>query len=422
VLATLNIIAIVGILIYLLVNSNTSTDSEFALYKNTRFKDCAAVVPDASNCSAILTTWMKESGSGHGAYYANLGRFYILGTQVTTENKVSYDWCQTVSCFNDYKVIPSSANDSAMGITALHGWWFVILSAWTTIWSLRKTSPWFHKKTRTKSCRGWRELGIIDWLAIVYHLCGPLVVWWVSFADSIISPVPWPTLSLISWLTTWGYSSLLQYHPYSCIFARVPRIARALPWIFGLLAILQCAATFYLAVTDESMTGGTKNIYDSYTCLAAQITTAPGTSTCSAEQICSKEWLFSAPYFNLPGDMGKGLPFGLCVTGLVIAIVAPAVIIMAKISINSEISFKRYYRKWSPLLCLSFLAIATILLIGLWYPIELGRSWNRRKADALVAYDVECNVVHVALSPWRFYLDVNRYARWLRVVRLWFGV
>jgi hypothetical protein len=119
VLATLNIIAIVGILIYLLVNSNTSTDSEFSLYKNTRFKDCAAVVPDASNCSSIFAAWMKNND---GAYYADLGRFYTLGTKVTTENEVSHDWCQTVSCFNDYKVIPSSANDSAMGVSALNGY------------------------------------------------------------------------------------------------------------------------------------------------------------------------------------------------------------------------------------------------------------------------------------------------------------
>ncbi|KAJ5982072.1 hypothetical protein N7451_012172 [Penicillium sp. IBT 35674x] len=229
VLAALNIIAIIGNLVYLLVNSNTSTDSEFSLYKNTRFKDCAAVVPDASNCSTILAAWMKDSGSGLGAYYADLGRFYILQTEIIAENKVSYDWCQTVSCFNGYTVIPSSANDSAMGITALNGWWFVILSAWTTIWALRKTSPWFHPNAKTEPCRGWRGLGIIDWVLIVYHLCGPIIGWWVSFADFIIIPVPRPTLSLIAWLTTWNYSSLLQYHPYSCIFGRLPRISRTLP-------------------------------------------------------------------------------------------------------------------------------------------------------------------------------------------------
>ncbi|QKX61566.1 uncharacterized protein TRUGW13939_08718 [Talaromyces rugulosus] len=420
-LAALNIIAIVGILVYLLVNSNTSTDSEFSLYKNTRFKDCAAVDPDASNCSTILAAWTKKSGSSLGAYYADQGRFYIPGTEVTAENRVSYDWCQTVSCFNDYTVIPSSANDSAMGITALSGWWYVIVSAWSTIWTLRKVSPWFHPNSKTKPCRGWRELGIIDWVLFLYHLCGPIIGWWVSFADSIINPVPWPTLSLIAWLTTWGYSSQIQYHPYSCIFARVPRIPQALPWIFGLLAVLQCAATFYSAETDETMSGGTKKIYDSYTCLAAQIATTLGTSTCSAEEICSKDWLFSAPYFEMPGDIGKGLPFGLCVTALVMAITVPVGILMTKISTSIKISFKRYYKMWSPLLCLSFLAIITILVVVFMNAIDFGKSWNRRKADALVAYDVECRVVHVALSPWRFYLDVNRYGRALRVVRLWFA-
>jgi hypothetical protein len=68
---------------------------------------------------------------------------------------------------------------------------------------------------------------------------------------------------------------------------------------------LQCAATFYSAATDESITGGTKKIYDSYTCLTAQLATAPGTSTCSAEEICSKDWLFSAPYFDMLGAMAE---------------------------------------------------------------------------------------------------------------------
>lgn len=422
VIAAINIAAIIGLLIYLLVNPNTSTDSEFALYKNTRFKECAAVVPDASNCSTILAAWAKDDNYGNGPYYASLGRYYIMNTKVTAENKVSYDWCQTVSCFNDYKVIPSSANDSAMGPTALKSWWVVIINAWGVVWNLRKTSPWFRPNPGSAHCRGLRELGIVDWGLLIYSLAGPVIGWWVSFADSVINPVPWPTLNAIAWLTTWGYSSTLLYHPYSCILSRVPRIARVLPWIFGVAAALQCGASLYIAETDEAMSGGTKKIYDSYTCLAAQVAAAPGTSTCSAEEICSKSWLFSAPYFIMPGDVGKGLPFGLCVSALVFAIVVPVVFASMKIFSSTEISFKRYYKMWSPLIWLSLLALVTVFIAGVDYPIELGQAWNQRKADALVAYDVECQVAHVALSPWRFYMDVDKYSRALRVVRLWFSV
>lgn len=33
----------------------------------------------------------------------------------------------------------------------------------------------------------------------------------------------------------------------------------------------------------------------------------------------------------------------------------------------------------------------------------------------------ECDAVHVFLSPWRYYLDVDEYQRGVRVAQMWFS-
>ncbi|GIJ89413.1 hypothetical protein Asppvi_008353 [Aspergillus pseudoviridinutans] len=389
VLGALNMIAVISILITLLVKfNNTANSSDFALYKNTKFKQCASVVPEASNCSAIAAAW-KESDLY--STYADLGRYYVLETGVTAPNKYSYDWCQIVSCFNGYKVIPSSATDSAMGPTALYGWWAITLTSVSAVWSLRKVAPYFNQEV--EECRGIRDISVIDWAFLIWDIVGPMVTWWISFAFSFIYPTPKATYSLLAWTVTWRYSSQIQFHPYSCILSRVPRIRRLLPWIVGLVAVLQWGATIYSV--HRQVSGGTRGmqtIYNSYTCLGKQIPSAPGTSTCSAAELCQKSWLFSEPHFYMPGDDAAGFPAG------------------------------RAYEKWSPILILAVVGGGTIAVFGLLYPISLGTNWNQRHADSWVAFDTECRAVHVALSPWRFYLDVDKYARALRIARLWFGV
>jgi hypothetical protein len=39
--------------------------------------------------------------------------------------------------------------------------------------------------------------------------------------------------------------------------------------------------------------------------------------------------------------------------------------------------------------------------------------------DGPVAYDLDCQALHVYLSPWRHYLDVDDYQRGLRIARMW---
>ena len=36
-----------------------------------------------------------------------------------------------------------------------------------------------------------------------------------------------------------------------------------------------------------------------------------------------------------------------------------------------------------------------------------------------LAFDVDCKAVHAVMSPWRYYLDVERDNRAMRIARMW---
>ncbi|KAK2763177.1 hypothetical protein FQN54_009813 [Arachnomyces sp. PD_36] len=421
VLGALHVLAIIGILVAFLVKDQTPIDSQFPFYKNTRFAECAAVPPDLNVCSAIAASW-TEGGSGKRfSYYQDLGRNYILEPETTTTAEISYDWCQMMSCFNDYKVIPSSVNDPAMGLTSLSGWWYAAFSITSALWSFIRSCPAFRRSYKDPpSCKGIGSMGVIDWVFFAWDLCGPLVWWWVSFALLIINPEPSPSLSLLAWATAWKLSSTLQYYPQSCMFARLPRLGRALPWVFGFLAVAQWAATIYV-IQGGGEGNSSETIYPSYSCLASQVSSGPGTSSCSAEEICSKDWLFSGPNFPIPGDQGEGLPFGLFILMTTAAGSAVAISWLVSIDVGGR-SFKENYSMWAPTINLALVGALSILIITPMVGKFFGTEWSQRQRDAVVSWDDDCRAVHVGLSPWRFYLDVNIYARPLHVAKMWFGV
>ncbi|KAL3474791.1 hypothetical protein BJX99DRAFT_230983 [Aspergillus californicus] len=421
VIGAINLIAIVAILIYTLIKYRATADEDFAFYKNTRFEECAATVTNAVNCTAL-----QEYTN-----YDGLDYHYIRGTGLSLGNGSSMAWCDMVSCFNGFKVIPSSVNNRAMSTTPLSGCWLAVVTAMGALWSFRSSCPLFHsKKAKAKKpCRGIRELGIIDWGFLIWDVCGPLFWWWTSFFLSLARSEPNPTLSRIAWTVSWKYAHLIQYHPYWCSLSRVRNLRRALPWAFGALAILQWGATFYLVYREW-----TSSFVDaSYNCLATNIPTGPGTSPCTAQQLCSKTWLFASTYFAVPSDWGVRFPCALFGTSTYVLIVSPIVLALVKLiklvqkrqrlrHPYFERSMKDYYHMWSPTVLLAFFGIGIVAAGSYITAAGIGLRWNRNRADAFVAVDYACRAVHVGVSPWRFYLDVGAYARPLRVAMLWFGV
>ncbi|KAL5341074.1 hypothetical protein BJX70DRAFT_396130 [Aspergillus crustosus] len=274
-----------------------------------------------------------------------------------------------------------------MGLSSLSGWWYAMVTTVSSTWTFIQSYLAFNRGDRTgrSECRGTRALGIIDWVFLAWDVCGPLVWWWISFALFIVNPQPEPSISLVGWATAWKLSHTLQYHPYSCIFT--------------------------LSTTATSV--------------ADQIPSNPGTSSCSAPEFCSKTWLFSTLPFAKPGDKAKRAPstiFGIFVAAFATLTMGCTLAAIGNGGRAWWSYFTRYYRMMAPTTSVGYLAIVRILVFSIFEPIALSEAWNRRHRDALVAYDYDCRVVHVAVSEWRFYLDVSTDARPLRVAKMWFGV
>lgn len=130
-------------------NSGFDQDSpEYALYKNSRFKDCYDNHPPvANNCTAIKSMMRYPLDD----YYYAQNITYLTSTEIPSsslpENR--YNWCDVVSCFNEFKVVPSSLRPTAFfmrGITTSTGCAMIFLMA---MWQFKK----LQNRDRRERCR-----------------------------------------------------------------------------------------------------------------------------------------------------------------------------------------------------------------------------------------------------------------------------
>ncbi|KAL4904642.1 hypothetical protein BDW74DRAFT_154311 [Aspergillus multicolor] len=421
VLGAINVIAIAGLFILMMVKFYNTTYPDFDFYKNSRFAECAASIPTIPvNCST-----MADIAAG----FDNPGQYYIWGSKLTispnwTTESTSYEWCDVMSCFSDFKVIPSSVNRRAMGGTLFGGWWFTSFSALSALWAFKGICPYFDSDESEKPCRGIRDLGFLDWVFTIWDICGPTLWWWISFGLTVARHDPRPSLSTLAWTVSWKYSYLVEYHPYRCLLARSPGIRRALPWILRVLTILQWGATFYLVYTIRATTF----VNDRYTCLTDNTSAWPGTSTCTAEQLCSKSWLFGNSDFRTLGYQPTTMPIALFATSTLMVLLYPLELLVAKTfnlfspGTMSAKSIKLFKHFFSPMSGLALWAVVTVGFATYTGVASVGTKFSAVHRDAPIAIDYLCTAVNVGVSPWRYYLDISEYERALRIVMLWFGV
>ena len=68
-----------------------------------------------------------------------------------------------------------------------------------------------------------------------------------------------------------------------------------------------------------------------------------------------------------------------------------------------------------------FVVVLALLLFG------TSRSWigpffhplRGPEHEGPLAFDRECQAVHIMVSPWRWYLDIDTYNREMRIARMW---
>lgn len=114
--------------------------AEYALYKNTMFKDCYdKPALDNANCTAIeffLQRGLPRLTPQRVAYMNSLELYDM--TLRKPQPIVSYSWCQVAGCFNDSKVVPSLPRSAAFWEINIRAYTEVSMILMTALWQILK--------------------------------------------------------------------------------------------------------------------------------------------------------------------------------------------------------------------------------------------------------------------------------------------
>ncbi|KAI0804299.1 hypothetical protein GGR55DRAFT_328383 [Xylaria sp. FL0064] len=391
-------------------------NSSFHLFKNSRFEECSSLVPDQANCTAILDIIR------HTPYHLDqdyLNRGYIPISTAWREKDGNYfDWCTTASCFNGFQVIPSSARPTIIGLNNFGIWANVNIVTLIYLFTFLKRN-WALFKSDNHICEGkLRELGPINWVILLYTFSGNIVWWWVNYAEFIQDPVPNTTLSIYAWATTWLLASNIHYHPYSCVLNRSPSTKRVLSWLLSLLTVVQWGATIHILAVGRSDAFQNGGIYQGYDCTEAMTGERLGTAQCSAQRLCSDAALLG----NMPfyWDFLEQLITQGCVTlFVVLSVVALQPFVFASWRfIGGAYSWSEQFKRTDigPSAGPAIAGIFGAFYTGIAASVGVYLLTHTNREAPFVA-DPYCNAVHVGLSTWRYYMDLDLNDRTLRIVK-----
>ncbi|OQE32253.1 hypothetical protein PENSTE_c001G03202 [Penicillium steckii] len=235
------IFGIVIISIFAIKTDNTGFDShgsDYALYKNTRFKDCyntplSNITYDCSTVREYLSP-ANETDNGVIAFHKPTLSLPNSATGV----KTNFSLCEIVSCLSDFKVIPSTPRPSALWPTALEVGTKVAVIVFFSFLELKFLRSAMFTNTGS-SCQGirWYNWCFIAWDFISY-------IWWcVGMGRFATLPKNYPFPSMIGWISLWKYCYTINYHPFACALKGSPKQARIIKLILYPLAIIQWAAS-----------------------------------------------------------------------------------------------------------------------------------------------------------------------------------
>lgn len=398
----------------------------YALYKNTRFEECYSTPVSTTDCAAVRVALNGSVTDRITGFRDNNVGFISSDPVNDNDSNLISDWCEAISCFNEYKVIPSTPRDLAFLPTVLTSW---AASAGFLVGSL--VQLWLQQKAlyspENTSCKGLRDIHWYSWPFIIADLCS-FVWWWISFGKLVAALESAATPFVIGWVIPWKYAGLFRFHPFSCAFGKNRRGQLVTRWIFYILAVIQWIASCYVAHINlplhllSSTVWGQRAPNPSYDCVQSQIDAAPGASTCSATEICSRNWLFVDPLYQFTGQFDHQysvLAVWLIFSMLTMAALSP-VYIMAT-AFCSRGSSPLSDLRWAdpgPIAILSLLSFCEILVGGLLIGDIVARLSFRPYAS--VTLDWECQAIHVGMSSWRYYIDVH-YGQGWRIVKMWFN-
>ena len=152
VLASLIGIAVAVIVLFAVKTNNNGFDqnsSEYALYKNSMFKDCYNVPPPVvNNCTAIESILRLGQDDIVAQNFGYVSKLNIFDSTNSETRKSSYDWCEVVSCFNEFKIVPSSPRPSAFWATTIAAYTKAAMIFLFALWQLRKLQKALYSNRR----------------------------------------------------------------------------------------------------------------------------------------------------------------------------------------------------------------------------------------------------------------------------------
>ncbi|KAI0452597.1 hypothetical protein F5B21DRAFT_515961 [Xylaria acuta] len=264
-----------------------------------------------------------------------------------------FDWCTAASFFNGYEFVPSSVGPAVISLTNLGN------------------GP-------TSTCNYLGEVGLINSVILLYTLGSSIVWWWVDYVQLTKDSVPNTTL----------LASNIHYHPYSCILDRSPGLKLMLSWLLSLIVVAQWDATVHLLTVGWRDTLQHGGIYQGYDYSEAVIVGASGTAQCLAERLCSG-------------------------AALLVSVASFAIFSIVALQPFSE-QFKR--SDIGPIAGPAIAGIFAAFFSGVATRVGAYLLTHRNCEAPLVA-NAYCNAVHVGLSTWRYYLDVDLDERVLRIAK-----
>ncbi|KAI0970097.1 hypothetical protein F4678DRAFT_473449 [Xylaria arbuscula] len=369
----------------------------FNLVYAVQFETCVNSSPEQVNCTLL-------EADLHSPRYPDLS---WIGKQ----------WEQ-------WKIVPSIMHNSAFGFTALSAWSFLLTTAITVFWDLRgMLSP-------PETCK---RSGVVDWTLLAWKV-GQLGFWWWAYATFVRDPAMAEPVSLVGWISTWSLAVNFSLHPWACYFSLDSKIRRGIAITLNIATFAQWSATLHALQLQNN-----RDSIQKYDCLSSSIALAPGSSLCTAEQLCSKTWLFSNPDFTTEDTQTATVFYMIAVYYAIV--VYPIYLFL---SAASEV-IRRWFphrieqlESWVPGLdseegdhagpqVFRLALFGLFGYLGLFYSIPFFTSpdftvdFHENSSWSTLAYDLSCRAVHVGISPKYAYLDINAFARNIRIAKMLFN-
>ncbi|CAG7924413.1 unnamed protein product [Penicillium olsonii] len=388
----------------------------YDLYKNTMFEECYNRKPSniTSDCPGIRSK-LQSQDSSELKFYPPTSKL----RDILKDHGLEHTWCDIMSCFSDFKVIPSTPRPSAFWPSLLEVWCKLIITFIAAFWELKNLQEALYSD---RLCHG---LEMSNWVFVLWDTA--CFVWWcVGLGLYFYNKQHYPAPYILGWISLWKYTNNIHYHPYKCTLKRSPRFARFADRALSILMIGQWAFCLYLFVVNWHVLQSGYSPEQAYECLALGIPTAPGLTPCSPEQICSKHLLFHSVLFDYHSLLSFNGTMAL-VSFFLVGTTLLAVMLCARLvfpCMGFITKRKEKWRKTASHLDLGFAAsmgIAFFCCIGCAVLTAIdARQAMGREREGPVAFDWECTAVHVNLSPWRYYLDVSDGFA-IRMARNWFS-